>query len=422
MLGCSGSPFNCCNAIVIFFGKCHVENSLCKLDPSECRGNRHSELRCLEKYVANPSHENRVFGESGVQQNARFRFRNSISKSNFMFLYAAEMAWPKWTAFQSLKCMGLNDEYQVCISLSALVKYVGSIDFTAETPNEFCALGQPRTTPWINSGGVSYLWLFVDLVACSFIGETAAMIGNAGSFRGVEKFWNFFGSFEIFKQVRNHTDGTECHVAFSGCDLFTSRGWDAACQVLSMEKGQRDGQLMPLLICRAEKGSMTDVVSLGQRFSSDGGNIGSLEKFNCMTCPQAAPVVANKVEGVRHPFFISLADLGTPEKPNRNFLRMLKGKLFRKPDISQTIQEVLEKLESNGLTSQRGLVVDVGANVGMATFAAAAMGYKVVAFEAVFENLQRLCDGMYLNRARDTVSFYNAAVSDILGNLTMHKV
>ena len=78
---------------------------------------------------------------------------------------------------------------------------------------------------------------------------------------------------------------------------------------------------------------------------------------------------------------------------------------------------MLEKLESNGLPSKRGTVVDVGANVGMAAFAAAAMGYKVVAFEAVFENLQRLCDGMYLNRAGDMVSFYHAAVSDVPGNL-----
>jgi len=166
---------------------------------------------------------------------------------------------------------------------------------------------------------------------------------------------------------------------------------------------------------------MKDFHIMKQPTTNDGTEE-NIEKFNCMRCPQAAPVVANKVEGVRHPFFISLADLGSPEKPNRNFLRMLKGKPFRKPDISETIQEVLEKLESNGLASKRETVVDVGANVGMAAFAAAAMGYKVVAFEAVFENLQRLCDGMYLNRAGDMVSFYHAAVSDVPGNLTMHKV
>ncbi|GLJ34016.1 hypothetical protein SUGI_0684150 [Cryptomeria japonica] len=101
---------------------------------------------------------------------------------------------------------------------------------------------------------------------------------------------------------------------------------------------------------------------------------------------------------------------------------MLKGKPFRKPDISHTIQEVLGNLETSGFHSRKGIVVDVGANVGMAAFAAIAMGYKVVAFEAVFENLQRLCDGMYLNRAGDMVTFYHAAVSDVPGNLTMHKV
>lgn len=177
----------------------------------------------------------------------------------------------------------------------------------------------------------------------------------------------------------------------------------------------------PLSICHNTKVSLKDFHITRQPSTNDGTRE-SIEKFDCMRCPQAAPVVANKVEGVRHPFFISLADLGSPEKPNRNFLRILKGKPFRKPDISQTVQEVLEKLESNGLASKRGTVVDVGANVGMAAFAAAAMGYKVVAFEAVFENLQRLCDGMYLNRAGDMVSFYHAAVSDVPGNLTMHKV
>jgi len=177
----------------------------------------------------------------------------------------------------------------------------------------------------------------------------------------------------------------------------------------------------PLSICYDAKVSLKDFHIMKQP-RTYAGSKENIEKFDCMRCPQAAPVVANKVEGVRHPFFISLADLGSPEKPNRNFLRMLKGKPFRKPDISQTVQEVLEKLESNGLASKRGTVVDVGANVGMAAFAAAAMGYKVVAFEAVFENLQRLCDGMYLNRAGDVVSFYHAAVSDVPGNLTMHKV
>lgn len=177
----------------------------------------------------------------------------------------------------------------------------------------------------------------------------------------------------------------------------------------------------PLSICPNPEVSLKDVHIMKQPKTS-GGSRENIEKFDCMRYPQAAPVVANKVEGVRHPFFISLADLGSPEKPNRNFLRILKGKPFRKPDISQTVQDVLEKLESNGLTSKRGTVVDVGANVGMAAFAAAAMGYKVVAFEAVFENLQRLCDGLYLNRAGDMVSFYHAAVSDVPGNLTMHKV
>lgn len=98
---------------------------------------------------------------------------------------------------------------------------------------------------------------------------------------------------------------------------------------------------------------------------------------------------------------------------------MLKGKPFRKPDISVTIQQVLEKPKNEG---RDGFVVDVGANVGMATFAAAAMGFRVVAFEPVFENLQKICEGIYFNRVADLVTLFEAAASDRLGNITVHKL
>lgn len=67
-------------------------------------------------------------------------------------------------------------------------------------------------------------------------------------------------------------------------------------------------------------------------------------------------------------------------------------------------------------------MVDVGANVGMASFAAAVMGFQVLAFEPVFENLQRICDGIYLNRVGDLVTVFEAAASDRPGNITFHKV
>ncbi|THU47981.1 hypothetical protein C4D60_Mb09t21400 [Musa balbisiana] len=140
--------------------------------------------------------------------------------------------------------------------------------------------------------------------------------------------------------------------------------------------------------------------------------------FDCHACPQASPVFASLVEGVKHPFLYSLADFGAlPEKPHKNIARMLKGKPFRRPDISATVQEFLEGKDKDG-----GVVVDVGANVGMATFAAAAMGFRVVAFEPVFENLQRICDGVFLNRAGDRVTVYAAAASDRIGNITFHKL
>lgn len=116
----------------------------------------------------------------------------------------------------------------------------------------------------------------------------------------------------------------------------------------------------------------------------------------------------------------SLSDFGTlPDKPHKNIVRMLKGKPFRKPDISVTVQEVLEKAKAEG---RDGFFVDVGANVGMASFAASTMGFRVLAFEPVFENLQKICEGIYFNRVADLVTVFEAAASDRIGNITVHKL
>ncbi|EEF37930.1 uncharacterized protein LOC8275882 [Ricinus communis] len=140
--------------------------------------------------------------------------------------------------------------------------------------------------------------------------------------------------------------------------------------------------------------------------------------FDCSKSPQAHPVVANIVENIKFPFLFSLSDFGSlPDKPHKNIVRLLKGKAFRKPDISATIQQLLE-----GKRGENGFVVDVGANVGMASFAAAVMGFKVLAFEPVFENLQRICDGIWFNRVRDLVTVFEAAVSDKIGNITFYKL
>ncbi|CAN0900234.1 hypothetical protein LINGRAHAP2_LOCUS20730 [Linum grandiflorum] len=140
--------------------------------------------------------------------------------------------------------------------------------------------------------------------------------------------------------------------------------------------------------------------------------------FNCFDSPQAHPVVANLVENVQYPFLFSLSDFGSlPDKPHKNIVRLLKGKLFRKPDISATIQGILQ-----GKKKEDGIVVDVGANVGMASFAAAVMGFKVFAFEPVMENLQRICDGIWFNRVGELVTVFEAAASDRVGNITFHKL
>lgn len=143
-----------------------------------------------------------------------------------------------------------------------------------------------------------------------------------------------------------------------------------------------------------------------------------IQPFDCYASPQASPVFASLVEGVKYPFLFSLSDLGSlPDKPHKNIQRMLKGKQFRKPDISGTIQDLLE-----GKQRENRLFVDIGSNVGMAAFAAAVMGFPVVAFEPIFENLQRICDGVYLNRVADRVTLFSAAASDRIGSVTIHKV
>lgn len=146
----------------------------------------------------------------------------------------------------------------------------------------------------------------------------------------------------------------------------------------------------------------------------------SIHPFDCHNSPQAHPVIASVVEGLQYPFLYSLSDFGTlPEKPHKNIVRVLKGKPFRRPDISSTVQDLLGKMRGEG---KMGLFVDVGANVGMASFAAAVMGFRVLAFEPVFENLQRICEGIYFNRVGDFVTVYEAAASDRIGNITFHKV
>ncbi|KAH9623931.1 hypothetical protein KSS87_010519 [Heliosperma pusillum] len=142
--------------------------------------------------------------------------------------------------------------------------------------------------------------------------------------------------------------------------------------------------------------------------------------FDCSKSPQSHPVIANIVEGLKYPFIFALSDLGSlPEKPHKNIQRILKNKPFRKPDISETVQNVMGKFRDEG---KMGIFVDVGANVGMASFAAAVMGFQVLAFEPVFENLQRICDGIYFNKVAEFVTVFEAAASDHMGNITFHKL
>ncbi|CAN1342233.1 hypothetical protein LINPERPRIM_LOCUS39399 [Linum perenne] len=58
----------------------------------------------------------------------------------------------------------------------------------------------------------------------------------------------------------------------------------------------------------------------------------------------------------------------------------------------------------------------------MASFAAAVMGFKVLAFEPVMENSQRICDGIWFNRVGELMTVFEAAASDRVGNITFYKL
>ena len=83
---------------------------------------------------------------------------------------------------------------------------------------------------------------------------------------------------------------------------------------------------------------------------------------------------------------------------------------------------MLENLIESKVVRADSVVLDVGASTGSATFSAAAMGVRVIALEPIFENVQRLCNGVYFNRASHLVKVHLAAASEIPSNMTMHKV
>lgn len=85
-------------------------------------------------------------------------------------------------------------------------------------------------------------------------------------------------------------------------------------------------------------------------------------------------------------------------------------------------QGALETLIDSKVVKPDSIVLDIGAGIGEAAFAAAAMGIRVTAVDPVFANVLRLCDGVYLNRAPDLVKVHLAAASDTAGNITVHNV
>ncbi|KAG6511106.1 hypothetical protein ZIOFF_029159 [Zingiber officinale] len=133
----------------------------------------------------------------------------------------------------------------------------------------------------------------------------------------------------------------------------------------------------------------------------------------------ATPARSRRGRSVLLPEFLyCLSYFGSlPEKPHMSMTRIFKRKPFRRPDISAPLQEFLEGQERDA-----GLVVDVGANVAMTTFTASAMGFRVVVIEPVFKNQQKICNGVFLNRAGDRETVYAVATSNRIGNITFDKI
>ncbi|CAI6007557.1 unnamed protein product [Closterium sp. NIES-65] len=170
--------------------------------------------------------------------------------------------------------------------------------------------------------------------------------------------------------------------------------------------------------------------------------------FDCFQAPQSSPVIAHRVDDVKYDFFLSLLDFGTRRRPNRNMVRLMEDRPFLKPELAVAMQSVLEMLIEAKAVRPDSLVIDAGAGIGGAAFAAAAMGVRVLALDPVLANVLKMCDAVHLNRlgvrmlALDPVlanvlnmcdavhlnrvakrmKLHLAAVLDSVGNITMHNV
>ncbi|CAI7914404.1 unnamed protein product, partial [Closterium sp. NIES-53] len=143
--------------------------------------------------------------------------------------------------------------------------------------------------------------------------------------------------------------------------------------------------------------------------------------FDCLQAPQSSPVIAHRVDDVKYDFFLSLLDFGTRRRPNRNMVRLMEDRPFLKPELAVAMQSVLEMLIEAKAVRPDSLVIDAGAGIGAAAFAAAAMGVRVLALDPVLANVLKMCDAVHLNRVAKRVKLHLAAVSDSVGNITIHN-
>uniref|UniRef100_A0A6U1RBR9 Methyltransferase FkbM domain-containing protein n=1 Tax=Cyclophora tenuis TaxID=216820 RepID=A0A6U1RBR9_CYCTE len=101
--------------------------------------------------------------------------------------------------------------------------------------------------------------------------------------------------------------------------------------------------------------------------------------------------------------------------------------VYNQTNVTAAVQEILS-------SSQEGIVMDVGANIGWFTLLSRAMGREVEAFEALRPNVFRMCESLFLNRwtksttagkwdpSTSGVRIYQTAVGGLLERTTLFQV
>ena len=128
--------------------------------------------------------------------------------------------------------------------------------------------------------------------------------------------------------------------------------------------------------------------------------------------PNNDQIHARFIQKIKTPFWLSLHHETYDSTPYLDIMRPNERDAADAPGVyNQTIvtaifQEILE-------SSQDGIVLDVGANVGWYSLLSRAMGRTVEAFEPLQSNVFRLCESVFLNRWTTSTSGWDPQSSGV---------